>query len=160
MHKIEVDDDVFEFLKGKAQPFVDSPNSVLRRELLAGNVSRPGRAASSEAPSLLATAPLEFGVPIGLPEALRQTLEVVSCMRHNGLERTTATRLVAKRHGVERETVADKYCRQLGLTTAQLDRMLAEPSLDQLSARLRSKFPSYSAQIRSVVAAAPRRATG
>src|ERR1017187_2133002 len=33
MHKIEVDDDVMEVLKTLAEPFVDTPNSVLRRIL-------------------------------------------------------------------------------------------------------------------------------
>ncbi|MFN2561966.1 MAG: hypothetical protein ABR571_11800 [Jatrophihabitans sp.] len=33
MHQIEVDDDVFEYLQSRAQPFVDTPNTVLRREL-------------------------------------------------------------------------------------------------------------------------------
>jgi hypothetical protein len=32
-HQIEVDDDVFDFLKTHAEPFVDTPNSVLRRVL-------------------------------------------------------------------------------------------------------------------------------
>lgn len=35
MHKIEVDDEVFALLQQLAVPFVDTPNSVLRRELLA-----------------------------------------------------------------------------------------------------------------------------
>ncbi|MFH5212266.1 hypothetical protein ACHIPZ_29275 [Antrihabitans sp. NCIMB 15449] len=34
MPKIEVDDEVFAWLQERATPFVDSPNSVLRRELL------------------------------------------------------------------------------------------------------------------------------
>jgi hypothetical protein len=32
-HTIEVDDMVFDYLQRRAQPFVDTPNSVLRREL-------------------------------------------------------------------------------------------------------------------------------
>lgn len=45
MHTIEVDDDVMNALKKKAEPFIDSPNSVLRRLLLvdrAGAAVRPG----------------------------------------------------------------------------------------------------------------------
>lgn len=34
MHAIEIDDEVFEFLKENAEPFVDDPNSVLRKLLL------------------------------------------------------------------------------------------------------------------------------
>jgi hypothetical protein len=33
-HQVDVDDEVFEYLKRKAEPFVDTPNSVMRRELL------------------------------------------------------------------------------------------------------------------------------
>ncbi len=33
MIQIEVDEEVFELLKARAEPFLDSPNSVLRREL-------------------------------------------------------------------------------------------------------------------------------
>lgn len=32
-HNIEVDDEVFDYLQSQAQPFLDTPNSVLRREL-------------------------------------------------------------------------------------------------------------------------------
>jgi hypothetical protein len=34
MHKIEIDDEVYDFLKRQAEPFRDTPNSVLRRLLL------------------------------------------------------------------------------------------------------------------------------
>jgi len=44
MHAIEVDDDVLNALKKKAEPFVDTPNSVLRRLLLGGGAGiRLGR---------------------------------------------------------------------------------------------------------------------
>ena len=43
MHRIEVDDEVFQLLQQKAVPLVDSPNSVLRRLLLGKR--RKGRAA-------------------------------------------------------------------------------------------------------------------
>ena len=33
MHQIEVDEEVFSYLQRKAQPFLDTPNTVLRREL-------------------------------------------------------------------------------------------------------------------------------
>lgn len=33
MPTITIDDEVFAFLKGRAEPFVDTPNAVLRREL-------------------------------------------------------------------------------------------------------------------------------
>jgi len=34
MHKIEIDDEIFALLQQLAVPFVDTPNSVLRKELL------------------------------------------------------------------------------------------------------------------------------
>lgn len=38
---IDIDDDVFDCLKSKAEPFVDTPNSVLRRELGIDRGARP-----------------------------------------------------------------------------------------------------------------------
>ncbi|MBI5101854.1 MAG: hypothetical protein HZB33_08495 [Nitrospirae bacterium] len=40
MKTIEIDDDVFNFLKLKAEPFIDTPNTVLRRILLPKESSR------------------------------------------------------------------------------------------------------------------------
>jgi hypothetical protein len=42
MRTIEVDDEVFEYLKSQAEPFVDEPNDVLRR-LFQLNTERPKR---------------------------------------------------------------------------------------------------------------------
>lgn len=41
MPKIDVDQDVFEFLQKNAIPFVDTPNTVLKRLLKIGNISSP-----------------------------------------------------------------------------------------------------------------------
>ena len=44
MHTIEIDDDVLDALKRKAEPFIDTPNTVLRRLLgVDGMLSRPAR---------------------------------------------------------------------------------------------------------------------
>lgn len=50
MRTIEIDDDIFEFIKSNAEPFVDhSPNAVLRRLLLAGDLqARPAGEAQGE----------------------------------------------------------------------------------------------------------------
>ncbi len=53
-NQIEVDDDVFGVLKGAAEPFVDTPNSVLRR-LLGLNAS--GQSAPDASPAREATLP-------------------------------------------------------------------------------------------------------
>lgn len=159
-HMIEVDDDVMAYLRTKAEPFVDTPNSVLRRVLLAASVSKPGRAPGVVVPVLASSPSPKVDIPFGMPEALRQTLEVVSYMRRSGVDRNSATLFVAKSHNIARETVSDKYCRQMGLTAAQLDRLLSEPSLEQFAGRLRSKFPAFATQIRTVLAALPQRPTG
>jgi hypothetical protein len=53
MHTIEVDDDVMDALKRKAEPFVDTPNTVLRRLLLVdrsgASARRPVRSNRSQA---------------------------------------------------------------------------------------------------------------
>ena len=41
MHKIEIDDEIFALLQQLAVPFVDTPNSVLRRELLTAQKDSP-----------------------------------------------------------------------------------------------------------------------
>lgn len=46
---IEVDDDVFDYLKSNAEPFVDTPNSVLRR-LLGITITSADKPAPSAAP--------------------------------------------------------------------------------------------------------------
>ncbi len=43
MHTIQIDDEVMSALKRKAEPFVDTPNSVLRRLLLADGEAAKGR---------------------------------------------------------------------------------------------------------------------
>ncbi|MFF5291348.1 restriction system modified-DNA reader domain-containing protein [Paractinoplanes globisporus] len=41
MPTIRVDDDVYDWLQRRAKPFVDTPNSVLRRELKIGTAATP-----------------------------------------------------------------------------------------------------------------------
>ncbi|MHC4440670.1 MAG: hypothetical protein ACYS3S_25250 [Planctomycetota bacterium] len=41
MIQIEIDEEVFKYLKGEAEPLVDSPNSVLRKLLLKNNKNKP-----------------------------------------------------------------------------------------------------------------------
>ena len=158
MHTIEIDDEVMAALQSKAVPFVDTPNSVLRRELLRASEARPGRIPTPEAHTREMKAHLaRVALPFGAPVALVHTLEVVAYMRRAGIDRTRATVFVARQHGVARETVADKYCRQLGLTAAQLDRMLAEPTLAQLTSRLCAKYGGFENEIRSAVAELTKR---
>lgn len=162
MHNIEIDDDVMAFLQSKAVPFIDTPNSVLRRELLRQSDAKPAETRPGRTPMQASPASEKkqyvggVTLPFGAPEALIQTLEVVAYMRRAGIDRSRATHFVAKQHGVARETVSDKYCRQLGLTAAQLDRLLAEPELAQLAVRLCSKFSGFERDIRSIIASLPK----
>jgi hypothetical protein len=52
--KIEIDDDVFDYLKQEAEPFVDTPNTVLRR-LLDLEPTRTSLASSSAVATIRAT---------------------------------------------------------------------------------------------------------
>jgi hypothetical protein len=88
-------------------------------------------------------------LPLSVPEALAQILDVVRVVRRDNVDRITATLQVARERGVARETVGDKYGRQLGLTTTQFDRMLAEPGMESLRLKLETKFPRFRAAIRN-----------
>lgn len=134
VHQVEVDDEVFSFVKARAEPLEDTFNSALRRLLpLEGRDKRP--------PASGASATLAF--PTGTPEALRQILEVIRLVRGGAYTRTAATQFVAKQHGVFPQTVLDKYCRQLQLSATQFDQLLEEEGLVKLQAILRSKFPAH-----------------
>lgn len=59
---IEIDEDVFSYLKSKAEPFVDTPNSVLRRELRI-DVRSSEPAIASESPAPASTAKVNVNRP-------------------------------------------------------------------------------------------------
>lgn len=138
MHSIQVDDEVMAYLKKQAEPFVDTPNDVLRR-VLSINARRQD--------SGMIVPP----VPSGTPKALAQLLQVAHLVTQKGIPRPEATKLVAKFHGVAQQTVNDKYGRQAGLDAAGFDRLLAEPSLDSLRAHLLARFPRHTQAIRELL---------
>jgi hypothetical protein len=72
-------------------------------------------------------------------------------VRGGAYTRTTATSFVAKQHNVFPQTVLDKYCRQLGLTAEQFDRLLQQPGAVDLRKLLKSKSPGYDDVIDSVL---------
>jgi len=150
-HQVEVDDDVFEFVKKHAEPLVDTFNSVLRRLLLLPK-NRIQEIRNHEENSSLSESIRTFStVPKHLPQALRHILEVVRLVRGGAYARTTATRYVARQHKVFPQTVLDKYCRQLGLTAAQFDRLLEESDLGELKRRLKAKFVGHEQVIDEVL---------
>lgn len=150
-HQVEVDDDVFQFVKAHAEPLVDTFNSALRRLLpLSDRQILSNQASAKGSPLFVSASPLP-SVPQHFPQALRQILEVVRLVRGSAYTRTTATQYVARQYKVFPQTVLDKYCRQLGLTAAQFDRLLEEPGLGELRKKLKSKFSSYAQAIDEVL---------
>lgn len=138
-HQVQIDDDVFEFVKANAEPLVDDFNSVLRRLLSLKGTQSDAR---PNGPAVRARVQGDVlpGLPTDTPMALRHILEVVHLVRGGAYGRTAATRFVAKQHNVARETVSDKYARQLGLTASQFDRLLEEKDLGGLRKLLTEKF--------------------
>ena len=143
-HKIEIDDNVFEYLKKRAEPFTDTPNSVLRRELF----KEPGTTMNTQSNSNAAESGTFAHFQIGAPVALQHILEVVRLVKQGDCGRNEATNFVAKKHRVRPQTVYDQYGRQLGLTADEFDRLLAQPDYKDLVTLLVKKFPSYGDMIR------------
>lgn len=133
--KIEVDEEVFEYLKRKAEPFVDTPNSVLRRELL----SKKNKA--KESPVIAGRFP---DLPRGIPTALQHTLEVIFLVKEKGMSRPEATNVVANRHSIAPQTVLDKYCRQLDKKAYEIDMLLDDSNINNFKLLLRRRFTDHS----------------
>ncbi len=131
MHSIEIDEKTWHFLQQNAEPFIDTPNSVLNR-LLFGL----GERKKEDAP--LSTISIE-----GLPKSLSQILEVVYEMEVNGYSRTQATNRVAKKRGTAPQTITDKYCRQLGKRAHEIDELLTEPGYNSFKDLLTIKFAAH-----------------
>ena len=114
-----------------AEPFIDTPNSVLNRVLFD----------TSNAPPSVSKSP---AVSIqGIPKSLAQILEVVYEMEINGYSRTEATKRVAHKRGTSPQTITDKYCRQIGKKAHEIDQLLSEPGYENFKKLLKSKFGAY-----------------
>ncbi len=137
-YSIEVDEKIWQYLQQHAEPFVDTPNSVLNRLLF-------GQEETGDGPSTI------FSIPSvniqGLPKSLSQILEVVYEIEVNGYSRTQATNRVAKKRGTAPQTITDKYCRQLGKRAHEIDALLTEPGYAGFKELLKSKFSDYAAII-------------
>ena len=134
MHSIEVDDDIWYHLQQHAEPFVDTPNSVLNRLLFSKKVEKEETASVLSIPSVTIQ---------GLPKSLAQILEVIYEMEVNGYGRTEATNRVAKQRGTAPQTVTDKYCRQLGRRAHEIDELLTEPGYSGFKDLLASKYSDH-----------------
>jgi len=140
-HKVEVDDDVFQYVKNHAEPLVDSFNSALKK-LLLGTAQKTDELRKKDL-GPTANEGLLPNLPNQTPQALRHTLEVAYLVRSGAYDRSDATQFVAKQHDVFPQTVLDKYCRQLNLKAREFDRLLEQPGLIDLKQILKSKFPDY-----------------
>ncbi|MEX2633663.1 MAG: hypothetical protein WD267_06490 [Balneolales bacterium] len=139
-YKIEIDEEVHQYLVSKIQDFSDTENSILRKELLKTENKEPALTADSyQLPE----------IPAGMPIALQHILEVVYLVKKRGLSRSEATISVAKRHHVSRETVLDKYGRQLNKSTREVDDLLEDHNLSNFELILNRKFPIHSTFIES-----------
>ena len=132
MHDIRIDSDVWNHLQAFAEPFVDTPNSVLRR--LFFHESR-----AMESPDIPHSTIDIKGVPV----ALAQIFEVLYEIEVNGQTRTNATRRVAAKRGTATQTIIDKYCRQLGKRAHDIDLLLKEPGYNEFKKLLINKFKSH-----------------
>ena len=132
IHEIEIDDAVWNHLKKFAEPFVDTPNSVLRR-LLFNEIE--GTKASEEPCTVIDVK--------GLPIALSQIFEVLYEIEINGYSRTEATNRVAAKRGTAPQTIIDKYCRQLNKRALEIDRLFNEPDYTEFKELLKNKFKPH-----------------
>jgi negative regulator of replication initiation len=134
MYSIEIDEKVWSYLQKHAEPFVDTPNTVLNRLLL-----DTGKKANEPASS-----PANPSVSIkGTPKSLSQILEVIYEMEINGYSRTEATNRVAQKRGTASQTITDKYCRQIGKKAQEIDQLLSEPGYGAFKALLKTKFSAH-----------------
>ncbi len=131
MHWIEIDDRIWQYLQKHAEPFVDTPNSVLYRLLFGDD---KGKKNDTSPPISIR----------GLPKSLTQIFEVLYEMERHGYSRVKATNIVAQKRGTVPQTIMDKYCKQLNLKAHEVDLLLAEPDYSKFKKILKNKFPIYS----------------
>ena len=136
-YKIEVDEKVWNFLKSKAEPLEDTPNSVLNR-ILFGTANQ-----YDSTPKLKQTGNNELVLPPGIPKALSQVLEVIYEVKKSNRSRTEATNIVARRRRTAPQTIIDKYCRQLSKKAYEIDRLLQEQDLSGFKLLLVNKFTNH-----------------
>ena len=136
---IGVDEEVYAYLKKRGETFEDTPNSVLRRELL-GSESAGWKGSKNVIGRDASVVP---ELPTGIPKGLRQILEVVYLVQIAGQTRSEATHLVARNYRIAPNTVIDKYCRQLGLEAFEFDALLERDSLEDLKTVLKKKYSRY-----------------
>ena len=141
MYQIEVDEEVYNFLKQRAEPFKDTPNSVLRRllPLNSNKVESKGGDVGKVFP--------EF--PESVPNALAQILEMIILVKKEGLSRVEATRTVADLRDISTQAVIDKYTRQLDKRAYEVDELLMPSNMDRFKTILMERFPNHAKVVES-----------
>lgn len=136
-YKIEIDEKVWNYLKSKAEPFEDTPNTVLNRIMFGDNAQGKftNKLTDTESSPLI--------LPGGTPKALSQILEVIYEVRKFNHSRTEATNIVARRKGTAPQTIIDKYCRQLSKKAYEIDEFLQEQNLERFKILLLNKFNNH-----------------
>lgn len=133
-YQIEIDEHIWSHLQNHAEPFVDTPNTVLHRLL--------GLPAEATAKTVEADPPPAVRIK-GIPKSLAQILEVLYEIEVNGYSRIEATNRVAEKRGTAPQTVTDKYCRQLNQRANEIDLMFSEPGYHSFREILMDKFPAH-----------------
>ncbi|MBT4484243.1 MAG: hypothetical protein HOC71_11280 [Candidatus Latescibacteria bacterium] len=133
-YKIEVDEDVYKYLKQHATPFEDTPNSVLRKILAINksDINNLNNDAIKNLPNFSS----------GFPEALSQTLIMIFLVKKENLSRKKATNYIAKIKRIRYQTVISKYTTQLGKKVYEIDRLLDQINLNEFKSLLEKKFPN------------------
>ena len=140
MYQIEVDEEVYNFLKQHAEPFEDTPNRVLRRFL-------PLKSDEVEIKHDVREVFPRF--PESVPSALAQILEMIILVKKEGQSRVEATHTVADFRGVSTQAVIDKYTRQLGKKAYEVDELLMTSNMNELKTLLIERFPYHSKVVES-----------
>jgi negative regulator of replication initiation len=134
MHSIEVDEEVYDYLKSNAEPFKDTPNTVLRRLLLKIEIVDPKKNdIRSDLPKFSES----------VPNALAEILEMIFLVKSKGLSRINATHTVAKLRRISTQAVIDKYTRQLRKKAYEIDELLTSPNMNKFKILLVERFPYH-----------------
>ena len=129
MHQIEIDDKVWNHLKNFAEPFTDTPNSILNQLLFGHPKKKSPNAGQNPCINIK-----------GIPNPLSQIFEVLYEIEINGHSRVQATNKVAKAKGTTPKTVREKYCKQLNKKASEIDRLFNKPDYKEFKQLLKDKF--------------------
>jgi hypothetical protein len=148
-YKIVVDHEIWQFLKNHAEPFEDTPNSVLKRLLLGKKANGQDHVARIHTPTDLP----DFH---GVPRALAQIFEVIYGVHKLRMSRTEATNAAAQKRNTAPQTIIDKYCRQLGKHAHDVDELLRPENLNEFRLLLEQRFHTHKAAVKKFFDALPK----